>query len=254
MDLKQENETWETAFDQFMAMASQRDQDMVSSIQYFYECENSVQKQREKEFDKQFAAAECLCNSDLDMEGEAGEDVTKMEEIFSEEGLQELLVKQVSFHEEKHRLLAVEHAKAVRIFSNGSRPWELSAAQKQGTHATQADMENLLLWKKQMDSCVNAQNGGGHPSAIPPSGAPPMVDRLDETSHPDWHLPLEASVIPLNNVETKFALAQLDMNELKKDQWHVYEIIMWHLDQTLGGQDPLPLRMILHGKGRTGKS
>ncbi|PBK58624.1 hypothetical protein ARMSODRAFT_854946, partial [Armillaria solidipes] len=41
---------------------------------------------------------------------------------------------------------------------------------------------------------------------------------------------------------------------LKEDQRRAYEIIMWHLDETLSGREPPPLRMILYGEGGTGKS
>ncbi|KAJ7187075.1 hypothetical protein C8R46DRAFT_807835, partial [Mycena filopes] len=41
---------------------------------------------------------------------------------------------------------------------------------------------------------------------------------------------------------------------LKPDQRRAYDIIVWHLDQNLAGNEPPPLRMLLHGEGGTGKS
>ncbi|KAG1744830.1 hypothetical protein EDB19DRAFT_1583566, partial [Suillus lakei] len=41
---------------------------------------------------------------------------------------------------------------------------------------------------------------------------------------------------------------------LKANQRRAYDIVTWHLNQTLAGKLPLPLRMIIHGEGRTGKS
>ncbi|THU83028.1 hypothetical protein K435DRAFT_690331, partial [Dendrothele bispora CBS 962.96] len=41
---------------------------------------------------------------------------------------------------------------------------------------------------------------------------------------------------------------------LKEDQRRAYDIITWHLDQTLAGRKPPPLRMVLYGEGGTGKS
>ncbi|PCH45154.1 hypothetical protein WOLCODRAFT_43426, partial [Wolfiporia cocos MD-104 SS10] len=38
------------------------------------------------------------------------------------------------------------------------------------------------------------------------------------------------------------------------DQFRAYNIITWHLDQTLAGLAAPPLRMIVHGEGGTGKS
>ncbi|KAG1852686.1 hypothetical protein F4604DRAFT_1591879, partial [Suillus subluteus] len=41
---------------------------------------------------------------------------------------------------------------------------------------------------------------------------------------------------------------------LKTDQLHAYDIVAWHLDETLAGKSPPPLCMIIHGEGGTGKS
>ncbi|TFK80708.1 hypothetical protein K466DRAFT_445388, partial [Polyporus arcularius HHB13444] len=41
---------------------------------------------------------------------------------------------------------------------------------------------------------------------------------------------------------------------LKPDQFRAFDIVAWHLEQTLQGRKPPPLRMILHGEGGTGKS
>jgi predicted ATP-dependent serine protease len=41
---------------------------------------------------------------------------------------------------------------------------------------------------------------------------------------------------------------------LKADQYHAYDIVTGHLDQTLSGCELPPLRMLIHGEGGTGKS
>ncbi|KAJ3925993.1 MAG: hypothetical protein NXY57DRAFT_906339 [Lentinula lateritia] len=50
------------------------------------------------------------------------------------------------------------------------------------------------------------------------------------------------------------SLPDLDHEHLTEDQRWAYEIVVWHLDQTLTGKHPPPLRMILYGEGGTGKS
>jgi hypothetical protein len=50
------------------------------------------------------------------------------------------------------------------------------------------------------------------------------------------------------------AIPPMDPSQLKTDQHHAYDIVIWHLDKTLSGASPPPLRMILHGEGGTGKS
>jgi hypothetical protein len=41
---------------------------------------------------------------------------------------------------------------------------------------------------------------------------------------------------------------------LNTEQRRAYDIILWHLDQTLAGRKPPPLRLIIHGEGGAGKS
>ena len=46
-------------------------------------------------------------------------------------------------------------------------------------------------------------------------------------------------------------LSAVDVSELRYDQFRAYDIITWHLDQTLAGANP-PL--LIHGEGGAGKS
>ncbi|KAL1709673.1 hypothetical protein EV121DRAFT_194311, partial [Schizophyllum commune] len=50
------------------------------------------------------------------------------------------------------------------------------------------------------------------------------------------------------------ALDGLNVDELKEDQRRAYDIVRWHLEETLAGAPPKPLRMLLYGEGGTGKS
>ena len=49
-------------------------------------------------------------------------------------------------------------------------------------------------------------------------------------------------------------LSAVDASELRYDQFCAYNIITWHLDQTLAGANPPPLRMLIHREGGAGKS
>ncbi|KAI9067822.1 hypothetical protein FKP32DRAFT_1563049, partial [Trametes sanguinea] len=46
----------------------------------------------------------------------------------------------------------------------------------------------------------------------------------------------------------------MDVDDLRQDQRRAYDIVNWHLDQTLSGAEVPPLRMLLVGEGGTGKS
>ena len=50
------------------------------------------------------------------------------------------------------------------------------------------------------------------------------------------------------------SLPSVNPSELNADQFCIYDIITWHLDQTLASLKPPPLQMIVHNEGGTGKS
>ena len=50
------------------------------------------------------------------------------------------------------------------------------------------------------------------------------------------------------------SIVPLDVSRLDTEQFQAFDIIRQHLDQTLAGKNPPPLRMITYGEGGTGKS
>lgn len=53
---------------------------------------------------------------------------------------------------------------------------------------------------------------------------------------------------------SEVALTSVDPSMLNTDQMRAYDIITWHLQETLSGHTPPPLQMLIHGEGGTGKS
>ncbi len=52
--------------------------------------------------------------------------------------------------------------------------------------------------------------------------------------------------------ETAGVLTAADLAMLKDDQFRSFDIVCWHLGETLAGNNPPPLRMILYGEGGQG--
>lgn len=60
--------------------------------------------------------------------------------------------------------------------------------------------------------------------------------------------------VELLGASNEAALSALDPSELKDNQRRAYDIVTWHLDQTIANKDPPPLRLFIQGEGGTGKS
>jgi hypothetical protein len=66
-ELKDENDTWEEAFDKFMESTTQRDKDVVAGCQYYYES-RSVGTHRELESEREIDAEERLVEDEDELE------------------------------------------------------------------------------------------------------------------------------------------------------------------------------------------
>lgn len=117
---------------------------------------------------------------------------------------------------------------------------------------TEKDITNLLTWHNEMAHDVHRQNTDmGHVLLGRQSG--PNIARLDNILQIDS----QPNVQYMDNSVEEFsevALTSVDPSLLKPDQLRAYEIVTWHLDQTLCGRAPPPLHMLIHGEGGTGKS
>ena len=103
----------------------------------------------------------------------------------------------------------------------------------------------LHKWKDQMSKDVQRLNANAHRTID--KGDVGGVQDLDDDAQGD----VTGEVTTLGAEE---AIEGVEISKLEEDQWQVYNIITWHLQQTLAGKNPPPLRMVLSGEGGTGKS
>ncbi|KAI6002523.1 hypothetical protein EDC04DRAFT_2972437 [Pisolithus marmoratus] len=199
----------------------------------------------------------------------------------NEEGLAALIASQVPWREELHGHLAVEAARCAKIFQDnddGAPSWldenakgisrdttgleaELDppACRYQPSvlgiqNATEDDIRRFLGWKEQMSQDIHSQNPNvditpiTHPMGTADHGS------VSQLSISQSHQPPAVCYFGENGKLAEAALTPVDPSMLWHDQFHAYDIVTWHLNQTLGGQKPPPLQMLIHGEGGTGKS
>jgi PIF1-like helicase len=184
---------------------------------------------------------------------------------FTEEGLQEVIASMTPWAERNHGCHAVYIANQARIFHNedlGSS-WALELSRNPVSNTTGSSMQKFLMWKTQMDANVNQQNSGtGIPHTEQNDRASATVTGYQGNIDADGgnifpYNPDAPEAIACLNGDSEIAenaLPPVDSSQLKTDQRRAYGIVIWHLDQTLSGASPPPLRMILYGEGGTGKS
>jgi hypothetical protein len=262
-DLKHPNETWEQAFQSFSNAAPPKTHDVMSNIQYYYECQRSAAESRDT--DIYAAVEEAEENSRGDEWDEEVEDVDgdgQGAQVLTEEGLLHLQQSMKPVREVNHGIMAVMHAKHAHIFDDVEQ-WTPTGNGGVAS-ATGDDMKKLLEWRHLMNEDVNCQQL----RSIENSGS--VGDEGGDRERGHGHVTaldgqLSASARQGPEVEhlsgdgdeatTEVSLAGLNINELNEEQRRAYEIVLWHAQQTLNGvTDIPPLRMAIHGEGGTGKS
>ena len=243
-DLKFPNETWTHAFETFRATAPDRALRMLSGIQYFHECALAAQ---------QSASQSALIHASEDggdgmSSGDEEHLGTGEKDALSEEGLALLKAEAIPLREEIHGRMAIEVARHVGVFRNEETVWTIAGGGGP-SNATGEVMRRIANWAARLTQ-PDGDNISGPVTAPPNDSSGVGIEHCSGDTAP------AGGAILLGPIETNSeqALPPVDTDSLKPDQLRAYQIVDWHLRETIGGKHPPPLQMVLYGEGGTGKS
>ena len=254
-DLKEPSQSWTEAFQEFLHSSTREIQAILSNIQYFHECEIAASANREQSSITGHAFLETDQHHATSMEemSELAEDIEGIHIQVSPDDIDYLMSMQCSERDMIHGQYAVEIAKQANIFPRELDDWPIHGSPPKT--ATGADLHRLEKWKQQMKTDVVNQNMS---SGTPES---PSVNHL--SAGPDVVMLTGDEVASMSqsgpSLEPNFSapeqsLEPLQASKLDPEQYEAFSIIRNHLDETLAGKNPTPLRMITYGEGGTGKS
>ncbi|THH26935.1 hypothetical protein EUX98_g7252 [Antrodiella citrinella] len=223
---------------------------VLSGAEYYHECAlaaNEDNRHVSEHIAMDLRGEQDTCNDDdITPEGPDLED--EVVPIFTDEGLQALQRNLKTKHSDLFGLTAVQAGQHAKVFptSHISWPVEQSLDARRGT---EQDKHNLHVWREQMKHNVAVLNIQPHTheraDEVQPSTSRMTMsdtdDRIDDSG-------------TVSYVAPEAPLLSVDPSCLRDDQFRAYNIILWHLEQTLAGKVPPPLRMIIYGEGGTGKS
>ena len=245
VDLKQPGEKWESAYDDFLEEVSWKEKRVISGLQYFHECSSAATADDSCDSAPARRSSQETDNSDSEDEGSS-----PVSSALTEEGLAELKASSVPYREELHGLLAIEVARRAKIFRNEASSWSIATTQAP-RNATDDDLRTISSWANQLQADVEKKNARAPP---PPSTQPTQTPSIEPVTNRETSSTADVSLLSRALANSEEALDGIDVSHLKPDQARAYRIVRWHLDQTLNGVEPPPLRMILYGEGGTGKS
>lgn len=151
-DLKDENESWESAFENFVANHGEEEnvKFTLSNIQFFHECDSAVQRARDSASDQDTKIAE-------EEEGERGDQLEDDEnDETTERVIHSIQETQTSWAERQYAQIAVDIATLCGIFHSGSYEWNIGSNLVKS--AKEEDQVKLMRWKEEMSSKIQAND------------------------------------------------------------------------------------------------
>ncbi|KAJ3511695.1 hypothetical protein NLJ89_g3948 [Agrocybe chaxingu] len=256
LDLKGPDETWEDALRAFLETPDARSKglhNIVENIQYFHDCETSATENHRDTSETEGRTQE------FDIEEEPVDEApapSLTSASITQAHVDEAIESQTPRNELNHARHAITVAQHARIFqADGKATWDVQASEASSkvTNANGDDLSRLQRWRSQLEADVAKQNINSQPSSSETPSSSGSVSHLSMENNPR-NEPTVSIIPEATHLGPEVALTAVDPSELRKDQRRAYDIIAWHLDQTLAGRNPPVLRMIMQGEGGTGKS
>lgn len=149
-----------------------------------------------------------------------------------------------------HGMIAVEAGRLTHMLPDDIDRWE-NKTDSNIKVASNDDLSNLTGWKEELERMMQKELKLDNDDQYHRDTA--------ETAHD------EGSVLAIDDLMTQMSEGmevrerkekemEADRELLNAEQRRAFDIVDWHLRQTLGGQQPPQLRMVIPGEGGTGKS
>ena len=142
-----------------------------------------------------------------------------------------------------HGQLAVEAARIQGIFPKKEMPWNVG--DENNVNVAQQDSDDeLKTWQNQLQESS-------------------LVTDETELNSNDMSNAIQGKVLPMSDLwegqeivkeEEKEQILATDVDKLNEEQQRAYDIVDWHLQETIEGKAPPQLLMMIPGEGGVGKS
>ncbi len=160
---------------------------------------------------------------------EMGEDFVEPDTMITEEVVARVLQSQVPPGELQHAKHAVEVAKGAKLFGGNNFEWNVP--QGDVLNAVGGDLAQLSKWKEQMSCDVQRVNGE---AVIPGTVSNQTVD-IGSVEQLNANALDTAPAVQINTAihSGEGTLSAANPAELKDEQFRAFDIIQWHLSETI---------------------
>ncbi|EUC56046.1 ATP-dependent DNA helicase PIF1, putative [Rhizoctonia solani AG-3 Rhs1AP] len=259
LDLKSESQTWEDALEHFLATSGDhRHRDFVSSIDHYHSCRNAVGKDPTHPTVPPTVSEE-LEELELDDEGAVeGSHILTAAQV-TPEMISKVKEEAFTKRELQYGRTAVDIG-YLRGFFNSEAPAQLRSTVTRGTHEVE---QQLKAWLSALKSS-RYPNVNSSSSSATQLGNPSDSGTVSLLAYPTGSGLSESTssgdVILCSDSLQEQVLDPVSVDELFPEQRRAFDIVKWHLSQTVAtlnsepSHRPPQLLMLLVGEGGTGKS
>lgn len=250
-DLKGEYASWEEAYDSFLEHAPKRIHHIISGVKYHYDSRSSAQQHRDANTEEMEREPRRRRRNqfedvaeDLRGEGEEDENIDVDLNESEHQRLARAIEELGNSREEVHGKAALQIARQAGIFATEGGEWRtegLSAGL-----ATGDDYTRLERWQAKLKACFE-NSEPSHPMSMEVDEGSVSVGLDTGNPHVEHISPEELGV-------GEMEMTSIDPSCLFAEQRRAYDIVNYHLGQTLDGRKPPQLLMHVPGEGGVGKS
>lgn len=229
-DLKSSEETWEDALQTFLQTCSEKERDIISNLQHFHSC-RQMDAENVEELDPSDDCPQISAYDDADSDSELGEDITVPDVLNctppTDDNIENARLQKTVPREYRYASHAVASGRIAGVF-DAVRSSELAQSV---TTATGGQLVRLGNWLDALKvNAANLFNPNQVPEYQPNQTELADVIRLNQDHDSSTVLPVRTSEL------AESSIAALDPSCLLPDQRRAYDIITWHLEQTLAGE------------------
>lgn len=247
-DLKRREQTFEEAYSNFIAQASDDVKTRIENIQFYHECSEGARAKRSEE-ETSFAGGtgsneETIEDDEVpavDCDPQGGGD-EQFAHVVTKEDVWNVLDRPFSACEERY----AEEAIAVGLDSGALQcpPYE-TVYRKPPMPATQEDVMRISIWENSMQSAnENSENETVTDSSVQQNGA------VTEIGPRQFEMDAAVSILSAKDIVNE-SPSCATLNERQRMAYH---IVTSHVQAHLRNENPPQRLMIVHGQGGTGKT
>ncbi|KAB5588280.1 Vacuolar membrane-associated protein IML1 [Ceratobasidium theobromae] len=254
-DLEIKGQPWAVAFGTFLLSATKRQFDLLSGAQYYYQCRDAAEDERDSQNSYgERSDGSTPASDEIELDASIEEMAIPGGGPITEQDIEDLEKAKQRGPEATHGAMAVGIARHVGLLpQNLTEGWEVAAADYHRT--TNEDIQQIQRWKAAMTADVQSRRAAGPGTLVAAekgldSGSCVPVEDLGINA--DRHLQDRGGVESMAGALD--VLPAIEVTHLNRDQLRAFKIVERHLDLSLNGEHPPQLLMQIQGEGGTGKS